>query len=109
MLTPNELDIVFSRWMTDEEPKELADEVAAALGAAFGDYLVDEHGFRWVVVQDEYGREYAVSDAAARVTAFPRSSVSKRIEDGETECFQNLRIGILDLQQRMQQEWAGLK
>ncbi len=103
-LTPEELDVVFSRWMHDEEEKESDDAVANALGAAFGDYLVEQHGFRWVVVTDEYGTEYAVRHTLGSNTAFPRASVQKRIEDKCPEFFQNVYLIVLDQLKRSEQE-----
>ena len=93
-LTPEELDVVFSRWMNEPDGEE-ADVVANALGAAFGDYLVSEHGFAWVVVQDDYGTEYAIRHPCMETMAFPRASVFKRIESRQPDCFCNLRTVIL--------------
>jgi len=103
-LTPEELDVVFSRWMHDEDEKESDDAVANALGAAFGDYLVEQHGFRWVVVTDEYGTEYAVKHTTGQTTAFPRASVEKRIEDKCPEFFQNVYLIVLDQLKRSEEE-----
>jgi len=95
-LTPQELDVVFSRWMEDDEEKETDDAVANALGAAFGEYLVEGHGFRWVVVTDTHGTEYAVRYGVGESMAFPRTSVQKRIASRCREFFQDLYVGILD-------------
>lgn len=95
-LGPEELDRVFSRWMNEQGEKEENGHIANALGAAFGAFLVQEHGFDWVVVTDEFGTEYAVKHQAADSIAFPRSSVEKRIEDQEPEFFQNVCLLILD-------------
>jgi hypothetical protein len=46
VLTPEELDVVFSRWTYDDQDKVPGEVVASALGAAFGDYLVEQHEFR---------------------------------------------------------------
>ena len=56
--TPDELNTIFSRWMFDDDEKESSESVANALGTAFGDFLVEQHGFRWVVISDQYGTEY---------------------------------------------------
>lgn len=99
-LVPEELDVIFSRWTYEDQDKEPGDSVANALGAAFGDYLVDQHGFCWVVVTDQYGTDYAVKHQIAETMAFPSSSVMKRIERDEPECFQDLRAAILDILQK---------
>jgi hypothetical protein len=103
-LTPEELDVVFSRWMHDEEEKEADDLVADALGAAFGEYFVEQHGFRWVVLTDKYGTEYAVRHSLGENTAFPRASVQKRIEDRCPEFFQNVYLIVLDQLMRSAEE-----
>ncbi|MCE9554934.1 MAG: DUF3806 domain-containing protein [Planctomycetes bacterium] len=93
-LTPPELDMIFSRWVNDDEEKESADTIANALGAAFGEYLVDHHAFRWVCVTDEYGTEIGVRHDMRETMAFPRSSVQKRIDDGSTDFFQDVYLII---------------
>src|SRR5690606_35243220 len=87
LLDPEELDRVFSRWTLEEGEKEPPHVVANALGAAFGEYLVERHGFSWAVVTDAYGTEFAVTHPLGKTTAFPRASVEKRIENGQTEFF----------------------
>ncbi|MGE0537526.1 MAG: DUF3806 domain-containing protein [Pirellulales bacterium] len=95
-LTPALLDVVFRRWVFDEDPeKEDGDTVADALGAAFGDYLVEHHGFYWLVIKDEWGSEPAVKHREVNSIAFPRASVVKRIEDRETDFFRGVLAAIL--------------
>jgi hypothetical protein len=95
-LDPEELDRIFSRWMAESGEKEADDVISNALGAAFGDYLVANYGFQWVILTDEYGTEYAVRHGLGQTTAFPKASVQKRIEDGQTEFFQNVYLIIVD-------------
>ncbi len=99
-LTLEELDVVFGRWTLEVEDKEPAMTVANALGSAFGDFVVEQHGFSWVVVTDQYGTDYAVKHPVLELIAFPSSSVAKRIERNEPECFVNLRTAILDTARR---------
>ncbi|MBN1919266.1 MAG: DUF3806 domain-containing protein [Verrucomicrobia bacterium] len=106
-LTPEELDRVFSRWMAEHEGKESGDLVASALGAAFGAFFVEQHRFRWMVVTDEYGTDYAVQHALGQTMAFPCSSVRKRIERGEPEFFQDIYLMILDQLERATEEAQG--
>jgi hypothetical protein len=103
-LTPEELDTVFSRWMGDEADKESDNAVANALGAAFGEHLVEQHDFRWVVVTDKYGTEYAVRHSIGQTMAFPRASVEKRIADRCPEFFQNVYLIVLDQLKRSEEE-----
>lgn len=95
-LDPEELDRVFSRWLAEDEEKEPNGEVANVLGAAFGSYLVEKHGFRWMLLADEYGTEYVVRHRLGELTAFPRASVEKRIESRQPEFFQNVSLIILE-------------
>jgi hypothetical protein len=103
-LTPEELDRVFSRWMAEGGEKESGDLVASALGAAFGAYFVEQHRFRWMVVTDQYGTDYAVQHYPGPTIAFPCSSVMKRIERGEPEFFQDIDLMILDQLKRAAEE-----
>jgi len=95
-LDPEELDRIFSRWMNEPGEKESDEIVANSLGAAFGSYLVEHHGFQWIVVTDEYGTEYAVRHDLNHTIAFPRASVQKRIENGQAEFFNHVFLIILD-------------
>lgn len=89
-LDEEEMDGVFSAWMADESPEVDADLVADALGAAFGELLVHRHGFRWGVIEDQYGAENAVRHQRGDTTAFPRASVMKRIESRQPTFFREV-------------------
>jgi Domain of unknown function (DUF3806) len=55
-----------------------------ALGLAFGRVFIHEYeGFDWWMVEDEYGRDPALRYRHSSLLAFPRTMLSKRIEDGE--------------------------
>lgn len=97
VLTPEELDVVLTRWLEDDESKEADDTVANALGIAFGDFLVENHQFQWVVVNDEFGTDCAVRHTRSEVMMFPTSSVTKRIESGESKCFVILLAMLQDV------------
>lgn len=99
-LGPEELDRIFSRWMSEENEKEPDESVADALGAAFGTRLVDHNGFHWVVLTDELGTEYVVKHGLSETTAYPRASVQKRIANKQPEFFRDLYVAILDLLKR---------
>ena len=95
-LTPAALDVVFSRWMIDECSEKVPnDDVASALGTAFGDYLVEHHDFYWLVVKDELGNEPAVKHRQVNSIAFTRASVANRIEDRETDFFRGVLAALL--------------
>jgi hypothetical protein len=55
-----------------------------ALGMAFGKVFVNAHaGYDWWMVEDEYGRDPAIRWRDTSLLVFPRTMLSKRIEDGE--------------------------
>lgn len=55
-----------------------------ALGMAFGKVFVNENtGYDWWMVQDEYGRDPAIRYQQTTLLAFPRTMLSKRVEDGD--------------------------
>ena len=55
-----------------------------SLGITLGDALVQELGLEWVMVEDEHGRDPAIRKRGTTVIVFPRTMISKRVEDGET-------------------------
>ncbi|MEL7539112.1 MAG: DUF3806 domain-containing protein [Pseudomonadota bacterium] len=94
-LDPATLDAVFAAWHEDDVIKRLPPEqLVDALGAAFGDYLVAHEQFDWGVLSDEFGSELVVRHAIGSTTAFPRSSVQKRIDNFEPSVFQQLHAVI---------------
>ena len=105
-LDPAELDNVFSAWMAAENGKEDAKNIADALGAAFGDHLVREVGFRWGVIEDEYGKEVAVRHSLGETTAYPRASVQKRIDDRQPTFFASVYAVIMDQLERARADGA---
>jgi Domain of unknown function (DUF3806) len=54
-----------------------------SLGIVFGDALAQELGLIWVAVEDEYGRDPALSVPGTSLLSFPLTAISKRIEKGE--------------------------
>ena len=56
-----------------------------ALGMAFGKVFVNEnYGYDWWMVEDEYGRDPAIRFQRTTLLAFPRTMISKRVEDGDS-------------------------
>ncbi|WP_144996206.1 DUF3806 domain-containing protein [Polystyrenella longa] len=58
-----------------------------AFGIAFGQCLIEELGFDWVVASDEHGTEMAVHRKQNDAVVFPLNLVAKRYVNGETEFF----------------------
>jgi Domain of unknown function (DUF3806) len=73
-----------------------------ALGLAFGRAFIHvNEGYDWWMVEDEYGRDPAIRYRESSLLAYPRTMLSKRIEDGEsvnvTELFDQLRDRLAQL------------
>jgi hypothetical protein len=54
-----------------------------SMGIVLGDVFVQDMGFHWLIVEDEYGRDPAIRYAETSVILFPLTMISKRIEAGE--------------------------
>lgn len=73
-----------------------------ALGMAFGKVFVNENaGFDWWMVQDVYGRDPAIRYQRTTLLAFPRTMLSKRVEDGD-------RIDVSDLYDHLKERLSTL-
>jgi Domain of unknown function (DUF3806) len=85
-LTPALLDAAWNAWIpTAAQDPEMANTIVNAIGAAFGQFLADSDGFRWVVASDEHGTEMAIIalEGTADVILYPMNLVAKRYESGE--------------------------
>lgn len=71
--------IVRSGWIEPTETWKLQ-----SLGITFGDAVAQKMGLSWVAVEDEYGRDPALHDHGTTIVVFPLTTISKRIERGET-------------------------
>ncbi len=70
--------ILRNKWISSTETLKLQ-----CLGITFGDALAQRLGLQWVVVQDDHGRDPALSRVGTSILVFPMTSISKRIERGE--------------------------
>lgn len=77
--------VLESGWVGSNETVKLQ-----CLGVAFGDALAQELGLRWVTVEDEDGTDPALIYDGQSIVVFPLTSISKRIERGETVDVYNL-------------------
>jgi hypothetical protein len=71
--------ILTNGWVTANDTLKLQ-----CLGITFGDALAQHLGLKWVAVEDEYGRDPALSPPGSSVLAFPMTSISKRVERGDS-------------------------
>ena len=55
-----------------------------SMGVVLGDTFVQEMGFHWVIVEDEYGRDPAIKYKETSIILYPLTMISKRIENGES-------------------------
>jgi hypothetical protein len=70
--------ILRNKWIAPTETLKLQ-----CLGITYGDALAQKLGLEWVAVEDEKGRDPALTKAGTSVLVFPMTSISKRIERGE--------------------------
>ncbi|WP_062060942.1 DUF3806 domain-containing protein [Cellvibrio sp. OA-2007] len=69
--------IIDNKWVLKEENFKLQ-----ALGVCFGDALEQEvQELSWVAVDDDFGRDPALRWLNTNTLVFPRTAVSKRVED----------------------------
>jgi Domain of unknown function (DUF3806) len=70
--------ILQNKWIAPDETLKLQ-----CLGVTFGDALAQKLGLTWVAVEDQYGRDPALTLDGTSILVFPLTSISKRIERGE--------------------------
>jgi hypothetical protein len=87
-LTLPSLDRAFKAWIATE-PSEVdsINEVINAVGIAFGNFLAEGAGLRWVIATDEGGSDLAVFGlpGTGDVLVYPANLVAKRWERRETD------------------------
>ena len=95
--TPDDIPTLQS--LLDLEPFSSGDEQALEiLGAALGDVVCSALDMHWVVVDDEYGTDFAIQYRDIKVFAFPRDMIVKRVEAEEminmTEIYNDLLAAL---------------
>jgi len=70
--------ILNAGWIDESETLKLQ-----CLGITFGDAISQQLGLNWVMVEDEYGRDPALALEGTSILLFPKTMISKRVEDGE--------------------------
>jgi hypothetical protein len=71
--------ILANQWVEPSETWKLQ-----SLGITLGDALPQKMGLSWVAVEDDQGRDPALQDPGTTIVMFPLTTISKRIERGET-------------------------
>jgi len=70
-----------------------------SMGIVLGDAFVQDMGFHWIMVEDEYGRDPAIKFRDTSVLLFPLTMISKRIEQGDAVDVLDLYNGIAAIAQ----------
>lgn len=73
-----------------------------ALGLAFGKVFIGtQTNYDWWMVEDEYGRDPAIRYKQTTLLLFPKTMISKRVEDGEqvdvVEIFEGLKETVREV------------
>ena len=71
-------------------------EGTIACGLAFGQLIVDQTGFDWVRVNDEYGEATCVSPSGAKLICSPVSMIQKRLSRGESLNLKDLKNEVIN-------------
>lgn len=81
--------ILKSGWIEKQETVKLQ-----SLGVTLGDVFVQESGFEWIEVEDEYGLDPAIMLPGTKIILYPLTMISKRVENDEAIDVYNLYNGI---------------
>jgi hypothetical protein len=83
--TLSSYDRAFKAWQSDAASPYSARQVVDMLGGVLGNACMDQLDMEWIEVKDAQGTDYAVRSKRYVVTAYPFSSVMKRVESKEPE------------------------
>lgn len=76
-----------------------------SLGIVFGKVFVNETpNYDWWVVEDEYGKDACVRYKETSLLIFPKTMISKRVEDGEEIDIPELFYGLREDLERIKNE-----
>lgn len=81
--TMQDFDVAFARWQKEGTRRYSEERVVELLGAYLGSRLVADVNMEWVVVNDQYGRDFAVRAKNYEALSFPFAVVAKRIQKNE--------------------------
>ena len=89
--TPKLLDKLIELYNSDNL-KCSQDIFVNSIGVAMGDYLVNKLNMKWVIVEDDYGREFGTTIEEIKYTNFPVNSVLKAIEQKREGSMQTIYL-----------------
>jgi hypothetical protein len=76
-----------------------------SLGLVFGKvFLLNNEGFDWWAVEDEYGRDICVRYKETTLLTFPQTMISKRIEDGKIVDINDMYFGLVETVEELIEE-----
>jgi hypothetical protein len=86
-----------------------ANQIINAIGMSFGQYLVDQLGFRWVVVSDKQGTELGVValPGEADMIVLPPNLVGKRWAAGTVDFLEEVYRGVVENLERIKADLAA--
>lgn len=92
--------ILESNWIQKNETNKLQ-----CLGVTLGDAIVQDLGFNWVEIEDEFGIDPALRLGDTSLILFPLTMISKRIENNETvnilELFDWIKTKVVELKDKV--------
>ena len=74
------------------------------MGVVFGEVFVEDMGFHWILVEDEFGRDPAIRFEDTSVIAYALTMISKRVERGEPVDVFDLYNGVAGEMSRLIEE-----
>jgi uncharacterized protein DUF3806 len=77
------------------------------LGIALGQVFAAETPLRWVMVEDEYGRDPALQYPDTTIILFPLTMISKRVEQGREVDVADIFRGTMDLVRQTKEKLGG--
>jgi hypothetical protein len=77
------------------------------LGIALGQVFASETPLRWVMVEDEYGRDPALQYPDTTIILFPLTMISKRVEQGREVDIADIFRGTMDLVAKTNEKLGG--
>ena len=87
---PDLLDEVYTISVLDLKNGGISESVIInSLGCGLGQVMVDKLNFKWIIYEDEYGKDIALKHKCGFI-AFPISSVQKRIGNEERGFFRSI-------------------
>lgn len=106
-LTLAALDRAYPAWLASgPSDGHQINAIINAVGIAFGRFLVDEIGFKWVIATDQYGSDLAIYALPGNgdVLVYPANFVAKRWERRETNflerAYEQIASRVEDLKRR---------